>query len=90
MAVVLVRTKNGIRALDNRCTHSGGPLSLGSCTDEEIVCPWHGARFCLRTGEPVKKQGESLPSVGPVVRYEVREQQGRLEILLVPPPRSSD
>jgi len=38
-------------AIDDRCTHAGGPLSEGDVTDKEVTCPWHGAIFRLETGE---------------------------------------
>jgi nitrite reductase/ring-hydroxylating ferredoxin subunit len=38
-------------ALDNTCTHVGGPLGEGELTCEVVTCPWHGAQFNARTGE---------------------------------------
>ncbi|MDB5659755.1 MAG: hypothetical protein JWS10_2370 [Cypionkella sp.] len=40
------------RAVANVCLHLGGPLE---CIDGAFVCPWHGARFDMSTGE--KTQG---------------------------------
>lgn len=37
-------------ALDNECTHESGPLSEGYIDGEEVECPWHGARFNIRSG----------------------------------------
>jgi nitrite reductase/ring-hydroxylating ferredoxin subunit len=37
-------------AIDDTCTHRGGPLSEGSCEGTVVTCPWHGARFDLKTG----------------------------------------
>lgn len=37
-------------AVENTCTHDGGTLSDGWLQNDEIVCPRHGARFCVRTG----------------------------------------
>jgi nitrite reductase/ring-hydroxylating ferredoxin subunit len=28
----------------------GGPLNEGEIKDESVICPWHGSRFCLKTG----------------------------------------
>jgi nitrite reductase/ring-hydroxylating ferredoxin subunit len=42
-------------ALDNDCTHSGGPLAEGDCEGGAVVCPWHGARFNLTTGEALSR-----------------------------------
>lgn len=37
-------------ALDNTYTHRGGPLAEGEISGHEVTCPWHGARFDVRTG----------------------------------------
>jgi 3-phenylpropionate/trans-cinnamate dioxygenase ferredoxin subunit len=38
-------------AIDDNCTHRTTPLSEGSCFGTEVICPLHGARFDLATGE---------------------------------------
>ncbi len=38
-------------AIDDVCTHEGGPLSEGDLEGEEVTCPWHNAIFNVRTGE---------------------------------------
>ena len=38
-------------AFDGRCPHKGGPLSDGRICEDVVVCPWHGFRFDLRSGE---------------------------------------
>lgn len=37
-------------AIENVCTHDGGALATGWLEGDEIVCPRHGAHFCVRTG----------------------------------------
>ena len=37
-------------AIDNACTHVGGPLAEGKVTATEVICPWHGSRFDIKTG----------------------------------------
>ncbi len=37
-------------AIENICTHDGGTLSDGHLENDEIVCPRHGAHFCVRDG----------------------------------------
>lgn len=49
------------------CGHSNGPLSDGYIDGDQIECPWHGSRFCLKTGEVT--QG---PATESVARYAVR------------------
>lgn len=53
-------------ALDDTCTHSGGPLSEGAIAGEQVTCPWHGSTFHIRTGEvlgPPARQGVACYSV---------------------------
>ena len=37
-------------AIENRCPHDGGILTGGTVTGDVVVCPRHGARFCIKTG----------------------------------------
>ncbi len=37
-------------AIENTCPHRGGPLAEGEMNGEEVICPWHGARFNIKTG----------------------------------------
>ena len=39
-------------AIDDTCTHSGGPLCEGEVEAQglKVTCPWHGADFDLKTG----------------------------------------
>ncbi len=43
-------------AIENRCPHSGGPLCDGIVSGATVVCPLHGWRICLITGDIVKPQ----------------------------------
>lgn len=37
-------------AIEDVCTHDGGELATGVCEGDQIICPRHGARFCIRNG----------------------------------------
>ncbi|MGY1710912.1 Rieske 2Fe-2S domain-containing protein [Geodermatophilus sp. SYSU D00758] len=73
--LVLVRREGSVRAVGGRCPHLGAPLGEGWLHRGELVCPWHGSRFDLDTGEPV--QG---PSTAPLPCYEARLRDGRVEV----------
>ncbi|MFZ1896004.1 MAG: non-heme iron oxygenase ferredoxin subunit [Rhodoplanes sp.] len=62
-------------ALDNTCTHRGGPLAEGEVWGHEVTCPWHGATFDVRTGEVVGPPAERA-----VVRYGVRVTGTDIEV----------
>jgi len=52
-------------ALADVCTHDGGELASGACDGDEIICPRHGARFCIRDGRaltpPAYEDIETFP-----------------------------
>jgi nitrite reductase/ring-hydroxylating ferredoxin subunit len=48
--VLLCWHEGEVFALDNRCPHMGFPLSKGSLDHGLLTCPWHHARFDLRSG----------------------------------------
>lgn len=62
-------------AVEDICTHDGGGLAGGEIVDHEVVCPRHGARFCLRTGRAL-----SPPAYEPVQAYETRVVDGWVEV----------
>ena len=49
--VFLVLLGGTLYAMDNICSHRGGPLNQGKLNDYTIECPWHGAKYDVRTGE---------------------------------------
>lgn len=48
--IVLARVGDDFYALSNVCMHAFGPLSGGVLDGHEVVCPWHGWRYDVRTG----------------------------------------
>lgn len=73
--VVLVRHRGRIHALGARCSHFGGPLGEGWVFGGGIVCPWHGSRYCLKTGRPLDG-----PATAPQPCFETRVQGGMVEV----------
>ncbi len=51
--VIVIRSKEGLRAFRNACAHQGLPLERGVCDAEAgtITCPWHGFQFDSASGE---------------------------------------
>ena len=73
--VFLYRTREGIHALANRCSHRGGPLHKGSVDETSVTCPWHLSAFRLRDGAVLRG-----PATAPQPSYQVRVREGTIEI----------
>ena len=65
--VALFNVDGAFYAIEDVCTHDGGPLAEGELEGNEIECPRHGARFNARTGEVL-----CMPAVESVECYEVK------------------
>jgi nitrite reductase/ring-hydroxylating ferredoxin subunit len=74
-AAVVIVDDDGLHALENRCTHRGGPLHEGEVLDGCITCPWHGSAFSLTDGA-VRRGPATMPQ--PV--YETRQRDGHVDI----------
>jgi nitrite reductase/ring-hydroxylating ferredoxin subunit len=76
-SVVVSRLEeNGeVCAIAATCSHAGGPLADGDREGDVVVCPWHGSRFDLCSGEV-----RGGPAVYPQPRYEARIRSGKVEI----------
>ncbi|MEX2673405.1 MAG: non-heme iron oxygenase ferredoxin subunit [Phycisphaeraceae bacterium] len=48
--VAVANVDGDIYAVSDTCTHARVPLSDGPLAGRQIVCPWHGAMFDLKTG----------------------------------------
>jgi nitrite reductase/ring-hydroxylating ferredoxin subunit len=62
-------------AIAATCSHLGGPLAEGEREGDVVICPWHGSRFDLCSGEVL-----GGPAVYPQPRYETRIRTGKVEI----------
>src|SRR5437667_10468361 len=71
--VILVRQGEQVFATGAVCTHYSGPLAEGLMVGETVRCPWHHARFCLRTGEAL-----GAPALNPVSCWKVEQRNGKL------------
>ena len=71
--IAVVRSGDSYFAIEDICTHDGAQLTGGAVEGAEIICPRHGARFCLRTGEAL-----SPPAYEPVRVFATKIEGGRL------------
>jgi 3-phenylpropionate/trans-cinnamate dioxygenase ferredoxin component len=62
-------------AIEDVCTHDGGELAGGAVEGDVVICPRHGARFCLRTGAAL-----TPPAYEPVRTFQTRVVDGTVEV----------
>jgi 3-phenylpropionate/trans-cinnamate dioxygenase ferredoxin component len=73
--ILLVRHGEKVYALAYLCSHQDMEMEGGHCEGEGWVCPHHGARFSLETGEAL-----SMPAVEPVKRFDVKVEAGEVYV----------
>ncbi len=62
-------------AIEDVCTHDGGELASGRCEGDQIICPRHGARFCIRDGKAL-----TPPAYEDIETFPVRIDGGIVQI----------
>lgn len=79
--VSVINLDGNYHAVSNLCSHEDLPI-VGSgvdlaelLIDGQLVCPHHGAKFCLRTGEAL-----CAPAYEPLLVYPVRLQNGIVQV----------
>lgn len=83
LPVLLVRFEGRVFAVENRCPHKDRPLTEGEVVAAEtgavpqIICPFHGAAFCLETGAVMQP-----PAYTDLATYSVVEQEGMITVFV--------
>lgn len=72
---LVVNVAGTLLAIEDICTHDGAPLGDGEIEGDQVICPRHGARFCLRSGAAL-----TPPAYAPVARFPTRVVDGRVEV----------
>jgi 3-phenylpropionate/trans-cinnamate dioxygenase ferredoxin subunit len=73
--VAIYNIEGAFYAIQDVCTHDGGGLAGGAIDGNVVICPRHGARFCLRTGQAL-----TPPAYEPVRTFATRVHDGILEV----------
>jgi 3-phenylpropionate/trans-cinnamate dioxygenase ferredoxin subunit len=66
-ALLICNVDGTFYAIEDVCTHDGGPLDQGELQGCRIMCPRHGALFDVTSGAAL-----TLPAVVPLETYPVR------------------
>lgn len=75
--VSVANVDGDLHAFDDICTHQQCSLAEGDLDGTIIECPCHGSQFDITTGEAI-----GGPAVDPLDVFEVREQDGELQVLM--------
>lgn len=77
--VLICRTREGVFALDNICTHAFARMHEGRLRGRRLICPLHGASFDVRDGRVL-----GAPATLALARHEVRVVDGMVQVALAP------
>ncbi|MBI3626765.1 FAD-dependent oxidoreductase [Candidatus Uhrbacteria bacterium] len=73
--IALFKMGEKFYAMDNLCTHAGGPLCEGTLSGNTIECPWHGSQFDITSGKVM-----AGPAAEPQTMYEVRVEGDEVKV----------
>ena len=73
--IALFNVDGSFYAIDDTCTHRGGPLSEGVLEGKKVSCPWHGAVYDVTSGEVL-----GPPAPKGVARYNARVEGDHVEV----------
>jgi 3-phenylpropionate/trans-cinnamate dioxygenase ferredoxin subunit len=73
--IAVFNVNGDYHAIEDVCTHDGGILTGGIVDGAEVMCPRHGARFSIISGEAL-----SPPAYEPVPTFPARVEQGMVQV----------
>jgi 3-phenylpropionate/trans-cinnamate dioxygenase ferredoxin subunit len=73
--VAIFKISGQCYAIADQCSHDGGEIASGTVDGDEIICPRHGARFCIKTGEVT-----APPAYEAIDCFPIRIEQGRIQV----------
>ena len=72
-ALAVFHLDEGFFVTDDTCTHGAASLAEGFIEGDEVECPWHSGKFCIKTGEAT-----AFPAVEPIKVYRTRVIDGKV------------
>lgn len=73
--VIVFNIENQFFAIDHLCTHADFGLEDADCESGIITCPFHGAKFCVKSGAAL-----TAPAFEDIETFEVRIQDGLVQV----------
>ena len=77
LKILLTRLDGAFHAIGGECAHYGGPLAEGVLSGMHVTCPWHQARFHVKTGEVTDP-----PALDSMARFETKVQGDKVILVL--------
>lgn len=74
-AVAVFKLGDAFYAIEDVCTHDGAEIASGELDGDEIICPRHGARFCIKTGAV-----KAPPAYEAICCFPVRIEAGKVQV----------
>lgn len=71
--ILLLKVEEQIRAFSNICPHAGCSMDKGRLEEFTLICPCHGRRFDVRTGECLNDHLK-------LRRYELKSEGGKVGV----------
>lgn len=65
-------------AIDHLCSHADFGLEDADCENGIITCPFHGAKFCVKSGAVL-----SAPAFEDIETYQTRVHDGMVQVVQV-------
>ena len=73
--VAVFKIEDRYYAIEDVCTHDGAEIASGILEGNDIVCPRHGAKFCIKTGVV-----KSAPAYEDIACFPIRIQNGTVQV----------
>jgi len=75
VGIAVFKVDGAFYAIEDVCTHDGGLLTGGCVENDQIICPRHGARFSIKTGEAL-----TAPAYEPTATFPTRVENGMVQV----------
>jgi 3-phenylpropionate/trans-cinnamate dioxygenase ferredoxin component len=73
--VAIFKIDGQFYAIEDMCSHDQAEIASGELEGDQIVCPRHGARFCVKTGKVL-----CAPAYEDIACFPVRIVQGKVQV----------
>lgn len=75
VTIAIFNLNDEFYTIEDRCPHQQLPIADGLVEGDDITCPFHGARFCIKTGQVL-----SPPACEDLTTWETRIVDGEIQV----------